>query len=122
LVWGGLPRRTASTFRSRRPGMMAPPSTSSRSRTYQSTASGQSPVYNAEGYFEPNHYNAYSVNNITAKKGADGSVAVQFGGCESEIPQLPADHEGLELHRAPVSPATEILDRTWKFPEAQPVN
>ena len=26
-------------------------------------------VYNAEGYFQPNQYNAYSLNNITAKKG-----------------------------------------------------
>ena len=35
---------------------------------------------------EPNQFNAYSVNNITAKKGADGSVAIQFGGCDGEIP------------------------------------
>jgi hypothetical protein len=43
-------------------------------------------VYNAEGYFQRNQYNAYSVNNITAKKGADGSVAIQFGGCDGKIP------------------------------------
>jgi hypothetical protein len=42
-------------------------------------------VYNAKGYLEPNRYNAYSLNNITAEKNADGSVAVQFGGCDGEI-------------------------------------
>jgi hypothetical protein len=34
-------------------------------------------VYNAEGYFQPNQYNAYSLNDITATKGADGSVTIQ---------------------------------------------
>ena len=43
-------------------------------------------VYNPEGYLEPNQYNAYAVNNITANKGMDGSVAIQFGGCDGEIP------------------------------------
>jgi hypothetical protein len=37
-------------------------------------------LYNAEGYFQKNDANAYSLNNITAKKNADGSTAVQFGG------------------------------------------
>src|SRR6266550_3682896 len=37
-------------------------------------------VYNSEGYIEPNAYGAYSVNNYTAIKGRDGSVAIQFGG------------------------------------------
>ena len=43
-------------------------------------------LYNAEGYFEPNNLNAYTLNNITAKKSDDGSVAVQFGGCDGKIP------------------------------------
>ena len=43
-------------------------------------------LYNEAGYFEKNPYNAYSVNNITAKKEADGSVTVQFGGCDGKIP------------------------------------
>jgi hypothetical protein len=36
-------------------------------------------VYNAEGYFEKNPYNAYALNNLTAKKSNDGSIAIQFG-------------------------------------------
>src|SRR5258708_11145454 len=42
-------------------------------------------VYNDKGYLEPNQYNAYALNNITAKKHADGSVAIQFGGCDGKI-------------------------------------
>jgi hypothetical protein len=43
-------------------------------------------LYNAEGYFEPNKLNAYTLNSITAKKSDDGLIAVQFGGCEGKIP------------------------------------
>jgi hypothetical protein len=35
-------------------------------------------VYNAKRYFEPNREKTYSVNNLTAKKSADGSVAIQY--------------------------------------------
>ncbi|HBD35888.1 MAG TPA: carboxylesterase, partial [Cupriavidus sp.] len=37
-------------------------------------------VYNAEGYFQRNAANAYTVNNITAQKNSDGSIPIQFGG------------------------------------------
>ena len=43
-------------------------------------------LYNAKGYFEKNALNSYSLNNITAAKNADGSVDVQFGGCDGKIP------------------------------------
>lgn len=42
-------------------------------------------LYNAQGYYEKNPYNAYTLNNLTAKKGPDGSVAIQFGGCDGKI-------------------------------------
>jgi hypothetical protein len=35
-------------------------------------------VYNADGYFQPNDRNAYSVNNVTAKPNDDGSVFHPF--------------------------------------------
>ena len=40
-------------------------------------------VYNADGFYEPNDLNAYSLNNMTSQKNADGSVDIQFGGCDS---------------------------------------
>ena len=76
--------------------------------------------YNAQGYFAPNDLNAYSVNNITAKTAADGSVSVQFGGCEGDIPNcLPIDpgwNYMVRLYR----PRSEVLSGTWTFPEAEP--
>jgi hypothetical protein len=33
-----------------------------------------------------NDQDAYTLNNITAKKNADGSVTVQFGGCDGKTP------------------------------------
>src|SRR6476660_3678788 len=43
-------------------------------------------LYNAQGYFEPNKENAYTLNNLTVKRGEDGSVTVQFGGGDGKIP------------------------------------
>jgi hypothetical protein len=78
-------------------------------------------LYNADGYFQKNEYNAYSVNNITAKKAADGSVAVQFGGCDGKIPNclpiMKSWNYTVRLYR----PREEILNGTWRFPEAKPV-
>jgi hypothetical protein len=79
-------------------------------------------VYNSEGYFQPNEYNAYSFNNITATKGADGLVTIQFGGCDGKIanclPIMPGWHYSVRLYR----PRAEILDGTWTFPQAEPIN
>jgi hypothetical protein len=78
-------------------------------------------VYNAKGYFEPNPLNAYTLNNITAKPGADGSIAVQFGGCDGKVdnclPTPPGWNYLVRLYR----PRPEILDGSWTFPEPQAV-
>lgn len=77
-------------------------------------------LYNAEGYFQKNDRDAYSVNNLTAVKNEDGSVTIQFGGCEEGVanclPIMPGWNYIARLYR----PRAEILDGTWKFPEAQP--
>ncbi len=77
-------------------------------------------VYNADGYFEPNDLNAYSLNVITAQKQKDGSVDVQFGGCTKDsvncLPTVAGWNYMVRLYR----PHAEILDGTWKFPEAGP--
>jgi hypothetical protein len=77
-------------------------------------------VYNKNGYFQKNARNAYTVNNVTAKPNADGSVTIQFGGDESApncIPIMPGWNYLVRMYR----PRNEILDGTWKFPEAHPV-
>jgi hypothetical protein len=79
-------------------------------------------VYNDKGYFQKNAFGAYTLNNTTAKKEADGTVAVQFGGCDGKIPNclpiMPGWNYMVRLYR----PRAEILDGSWTFPEAQPAN
>jgi hypothetical protein len=78
-------------------------------------------VYDAEGRFQKNQYDAYSVNSLTAKKSDDGSVAVQFGSCDGEIPNCLPTLSGWNYMVRFYRPRKEILDGKWKFPEVQPV-
>jgi hypothetical protein len=79
-------------------------------------------VYDAKGRFEPNPLNAYSLNNITAKADEDGSIAVQFGGCDGRsencLPTPPNWNYLVRLYR----PRPEILNGSWTFPEPQRVD
>jgi len=78
-------------------------------------------VYNKEGYFQKNAENAYTLNNVTAKPNADGSVTIQFGGGDGKTPNcLPITPEWNYLVRM-YRPRKEILDGTWKLPPLEPV-
>jgi len=75
-------------------------------------------VYNAAGFFEKNAANAYSFNNFTAKKDSDGGVTIHFGGdpkLSNYLPIVKGWNYTARLYR----PRKEILDGSWKFPEAQ---
>ena len=77
-------------------------------------------VYNEDGYFEKNDKNAYTVNDITAEKNADGSAIIHFGGGENAsnyLPITPGWNYLLRLYR----PRRELLDGSWKAPEAERV-
>jgi len=78
-------------------------------------------LYNARGYYEQNPYNAYALNNLTAKKDADGGVTVQFGGCDGKIPNCLPIMSGWNYIVRLYRPRAEILSGKWKFPEAQPI-
>jgi len=79
-------------------------------------------VYGADGYFHVNEQNTYNINGTTAKKYADGSITIQFGGCDGSaancIPITPGWNYWARFYR----PRKEILDGTYKFPEPQPVS
>lgn len=79
-------------------------------------------VYGADGYFHKNDRNSYTLNNITATKDPDGSVTVQFGGCDGKVvnclPIMPGWNYWVRLYR----PRREVLDGSWKFPEPQPAS
>ena len=122
MAWGGNPEKDATYIN-------VTPAKNDGKTIHKLTVKGGVPVdgfwsislYNDKGYFEKNDQNAYSVNNLTAKKDADGSVTVQFGGCDGQaancLPIMPGWNYIARLYR----PRKEIFDGTWKFPQAQPV-
>lgn len=77
-------------------------------------------LYNADGFFQQNPHDAYSVNNMTAKKADDGTVTVQFGGCDGKIPNCLPIMKGWNYLVRLYRPRQEVLSGKWKFPEAQP--
>lgn len=78
-------------------------------------------VYNADGYLEPNSEGIYSFNNVTAEPNDDGSFTLHLGGCEDGrincVPVAPGWNYAARMYE----PRTEILDGSWTFPNAQPV-
>jgi hypothetical protein len=120
LVWGGLPEKD---------GLYLPvtPDRNDGATVHKLTVKGvpvdgfwSITVYNADGYLEPNPYNAYSVSKMTAKSDADGSVTVQFGGCDGKTPNCLPIMTGWNYTVRLFRPRPEILDGAWKFPEARP--
>ena len=79
-------------------------------------------AYTAEGYFAPNKLNAYSINSITGSKGEDGSITIQFGDCTVATPNCLPVTEGWNYMVRLYRPRPEILDGSWFFPLAEPIN
>jgi hypothetical protein len=76
-------------------------------------------VYNAKGYFEAPE-NAVSINNVTGKRDADGSLTIHFGGDPKSINYLrimPGWSYVVRLYR----PRPEVVSGKWTFPEPAPV-
>ena len=78
-------------------------------------------LYNRDGYFEANEFDAYSVNNITGVPNEDGSFTVHFGGDPESVNYLPI-MDGWNYTVRLYQPREEILDGTWEFPAVEPVN
>lgn len=76
-------------------------------------------VYDADGHIQKNGPNTR--NSITSTKARDGSIMIQFGGCNRAIrnclPTAPGWNYVVRLYQ----PRPEILDGSWTFPEVQPV-
>jgi len=79
-------------------------------------------VYNAKGFFEMNALNAYSLNNLTAKPDPGGGTTIQFGGCGKQTPNCLPIVKGWSYTMRLYRPRKEILDGSWKLPEAQPLS
>jgi hypothetical protein len=112
--WGGLPDREVR-YLGVEPGL--PPGASKLTvRDVPVDGFWSISVYNADGYFEPNDHNAYSVNNITATPNDDGSVTVNFGGSFSEDPNCLPIMDGWNYTVRMYRPRPEILDGSWTSP------
>ena len=78
-------------------------------------------LYNADGFFEPNDRDAYTVNSVTGEHNDDGSITVHFGGCDDDrlncLPIMQGWNYMARLYR----PGPAILDGSWTFPEAKAV-
>jgi len=78
-------------------------------------------VYNRDGYFDPNDYDSYSVNSVTAVRNDDGTVSVAFGpdpgGADNFLYVTEGWNYVVRLYR----PRAGILDGTWVFPEPRPL-
>ncbi|SAK63753.1 hypothetical protein AWB80_02915 [Caballeronia pedi] len=77
-------------------------------------------VYNAAGFIDPNPLNAYSLNNTTARKNGDGSVDIQFGGCDGIVSNCLPIASGWNYTVRLYRPRPEIVNGKWTFPDARP--
>jgi len=121
--WGGLPEKEAIY-------LSAHPEKNDGKTSYRLTVKDvpvdgfwSVSVYNAAGYFEKNAEGAYTINNVTAQRGSDGAVTVQFGSCDGGkvancLPITPGWNYTVRLYQ----PRAAIVSGAWKLPEAQPVN
>jgi hypothetical protein len=76
-------------------------------------------VYNKDGFMEKNAKNVYAYNNVTAKKNADGSITINFGGGTNAINDLPITPGWSYIVRM-YQPRQEIINGSWSFPKAHP--
>ncbi|HEY4135202.1 MAG TPA: DUF1254 domain-containing protein [Alphaproteobacteria bacterium] len=121
-AWGGNPTKEATY-------LSFVPSKNDGATVYRLTVKDDVPVdafwsvsvYNAEGYYQKNAYDSYSLNNITAKKSPDGSVAIQFGDCDGKTPNCLPIMKGWNYLVRLYRPRAEVLNGKWTFPEAKPV-
>jgi hypothetical protein len=67
-------------------------------------------------------FRIFACGSLKAVSEADGSFTIQFGGCQKETPDCLPIMAGWDCIAILYRPRKEIIDATWKFPEAQPVN
>jgi hypothetical protein len=121
MAWGGNPEKDATYLN------VTPPKNDGKTvhrltvKDVPVDAFWSISVYNAKGYFETNKEDAYTLNNLTAKKSADGSITIQFGGCDGNTPNCLPIRPGWNYIVRLYRPRKEVLDGSWKFPEASPV-
>lgn len=77
-------------------------------------------MYDANGFFVPNDRAAYSVNDITGVRDADGAVTVRFGDFPDDVPNVLPTTPGWNYLVRLYRPRTEIAAGTWQLPASVP--
>ncbi len=114
--WGGNPDRGAMYFNympERNDG--ATPYTLTMPKDVPVDAFWSVTVYNKEGFFEKNEYDAYSFNSVTAERNDDGSVTIHFGGDTGRPNFLPIT-EGWNYVIRAYQPKWQMLEGDWSPP------
>ena len=120
LGWGGLPAEAASyvnVFPEKNDGKTPYTLTA---KDVPVDAFWSVTLYDDKGWMPVNKYNAYSFNNVTAKKNKDGSITIHFGGDPKQpnfLPIVPGWNYIVRLYQ----PRQEILDGSWTFPDPEAV-
>ena len=115
--WGGLPEKEAYYY------IEAEPRSAGRfTLTFDRVpvdAFWSVTIYNRDGYLEPNPWNAYNRNSVTAVPGADGSVTLNLApegdGLDNHLYVMDGWNYTLRLYK----PQASVLDKTWSPPVPQ---
>ena len=74
-------------------------------------------MYNANGFFEKNELESYSLNSVTSDYNDDGTVTIFLGGCSANTSNcLPIAGEGWYYQWRMYEPRQAILEGQFSFP------
>ncbi len=76
-------------------------------------------IYNRAGYFEPNPYDSYNVNSITATRNEDGSFVLDLATEDARYNNFLYVMDGWNWVFRLYQPGTEVIEGTWQLPEIQ---
>jgi len=118
IGWGGMQRKDALYL----PGKVAK---NDGKTAYTITVPKTVPVggfwsvtiYNDKRFMVKNKYDSYSFNSVTARKNSDGTTTLHLGGDPKADNYLPIPKDWVYIVRF-YQPKEEILNGSWKFPEA----
>jgi hypothetical protein len=72
-------------------------------------------MYDKDGYFSKNAFDVYGYGDRTAKKNADGSITLHFGGDPGSVNFIPLT-DGWNYVVRLYRPREELLNGSWVFP------
>jgi len=78
-------------------------------------------VYDEKGFIPENEMKTYSFNNVTAKPNEDGSITINFGGCEDGRVNCIPVSEGWNYTIRMYEPREALINGIYEFPEIKEV-